>query len=365
MNKKGSYNLSLILMSILFTIAVASCQKNVTTGSNNTTIQILTETIEIPEEGGNGFIAYKSNQTLDTKYLKALCNDDWISDFDYSTPERILFKVKQNDDFSSRETSIKINYPGLDDIKEIKVLQDAATVHDNIITVKVKDVKFDMIFVKGGTFQMGATPEQKPGPPEQNEYPVHEVKLDNYYIGKYEVTQELWEAVMGENPSQHKDGKEYPVENINWYDAENFVKKLNEISDYTFVMPTEAQWEYAARGGNKSKGYLYCGSNDINRVGWYVDNSSGPHKVGELEPNELGLYDMTGNVGEWCRDWIALYTDEKQDNPQGPESGELKVWRGGSFFNFLQYVRPSWRGYCFPDRANDFFGFRLAMEVPE
>ena len=170
---------------------------------------------------------------------------------------------------------------------------------------------------------------------------------------------------MGNNPSEHKGNPRYPVDNINWNDAQKFVEELNKLTDGNFAMPTEAQWEFAARGGVKSEGYLYCGSKEPENVAWFSENSQTTHEVGQLAPNELGLYDMSGNVAEWCQDWFGPYSSEDQVDPKGPEDGSCRVWRGGGFFNFRQYIRTSFRGFCFPERANDFFGFRLVRNIPE
>ena len=194
------------------------------------------------------------------------------------------------------------------------------------------------------------------------------VKIEekDYYIGKYEVTQAQWRAVMGNNPAHFK-GADCPVENVNWHDAMEFCKKLNDYGyaprGYKFSLPTEAQWEYAARGGNKSKGYEYSGSNDINEVAWNGDNSGDkPHDVGTKKPNELGLYDMSGNVWEWCLDWYDGYGDEKEvTDPQGPQSGSHRVIRGGSWRHYANYCRVARRNYDDPDYRDNCYGFRLAL----
>ncbi len=328
-------------------------------------LEVLIKKVETSAKGGKGFTAYKLYKPLANAQIEAITDASWISEFNYDIPERISFKVAQNSSADSREAIVKIIYPGVDPAPEFKIFQMGATVHEPVLTFDVNGVKFDMIFVAGDTFAMGATPEQKPGSPEQNEYPVHKVSLSDYYIAKYEVTQELWQAVMGSNPSEHQGNPQYPVDNINWFDAEAFVAKINEMTDGNFAMPTEAQWEFAARGGIKSEGYLYCGNKEPDPVAWYNENSQTTHEVGKLQPNELGLYDMSGNVGEWCHDWFGSYPSELQVDPEGTEFGECRVWRGGGFFNFRQYVRPAFRGFCFPERGNNFFGFRLVRNIPE
>ncbi len=332
---------------------------------DKTMLEVLVKEVEVAAKGGNGFTAYRLTNPLANAQIEAVTDVPWISDFKYDVPERISFKVAQNNATEPREAVVRIIYPGVEPAPEFKVFQLGAPVYEQVLTFEANGVKFDMIFVSGGTFGMGATPEQKPGSPEQNEYPVHEVSLSDYYIGQYEVTQELWEAVMGSNPSKHKGNPRYPVDNINWMDAEAFVAKINILTDGNFAMPTEAQWEFAARGGVKTEGYLYCGNKEPDSVAWYNENSQTTHEVGELQPNELGLYDMSGNVGEWCQDWFGPYPSEPQVDPKGAEKGECRVWRGGGFFNFRQYVRPAFRGFCFPERGNDFFGFRLVRNIPE
>ena len=194
------------------------------------------------------------------------------------------------------------------------------------ITIKVNGVSFTMIAVEGGTFIMGATSEQG-SDAYDNEKPVHNVKLNSYYIGETEVTQKLWKAVMGKNPSKYK-GDKRPVEQISWNDCQEFIKKLNQLTGKNFRLPTEAEWEYAARGGNKSKGY-----NTIGNVAWYTSNSSSQtHDVKTKQANELGIYDMRGNVWEWCQDWYGSYNGSLQINPTGPTSGSTRVCRGGSWY---------------------------------
>ena len=227
-------------------------------------------------------------------------------------------------------------------------------------TITVDGVSFKMIAVEGGTFQMGS-PESDDEAGD-DEKPQHEVTLSNYYIGETEVTQELWEAVMGSNPSEFK-GPKLPVENVSWDDCQAFIGKLNAQTGKTFRLPTEAEWEYAARGGKKSKGYTYSGSNTIGNVAWYSDNSGETtHEVGTKQANELGIYDMSGNVWEWCQDWYGktYYEKSSTTDPQGPTSGTCRVLRGGAWFNSAQYFRVAYRSYNFPDLDLN-FGLRLVL----
>ena len=227
-------------------------------------------------------------------------------------------------------------------------------------TFTVNGVSFELLYVKGGTFTMGCTPEQN-GDCNNDEKPTHKVTLDDYYIGKFEVTQDLWVAVMGKNPS-NKKGDDLPVENVSWNDVQDFIRQLNQLTGENFSLPTEAQWEYAARGGCKSKGYKYSGGNILGNVAWYADNSgSTPHPVGTRDPNELGLYDMSGNVWEWCYDWYGGYSSESQTNPTGPTAGSIRVLRGGSWSYFAGLSRVSYRLYGQPGSRFSGRGFRLVL----
>ena len=227
-----------------------------------------------------------------------------------------------------------------------------------IKTVTVNGVSFNMIRVDGGTFLMGATSEQqKPG---RDEKPVHEVTLSSFYIGETEVTQELWQAVMGSNPSKLK-GVQLPVENVSWDDCQEFVLKLNQQTGMKFSIPTEAQWEFAARGGNKSRSYQYSGSNNIDDVAWYISKGK-THDVKTKQANELGIYDMSGSVLEWCQDWYGSYNSGSQTNPTGPSSGSGRVLRGGSWNDFARFCRVAYRDYLAPADRFDGLGLRLALQ---
>ena len=220
--------------------------------------------------------------------------------------------------------------------------------------------EIEMVKVEGGTFTMGATPEQG-GDADAWEKPAHRVTLSGYYIGKYEVTQELWKAVMGSNPSYYK-GDNLPVENVSWNDVQEFLRKLNAMTGRNYRLPTEAEWEFAARGGNNSHGYRYSGSDNDNNVAWYYEDS-GTHVVGTKLPNELGIYDMSGNVWEWCQDWYSstYYSNSPSKNPHGPTRGSDRVCRGGSWGLNSVYCRVSCRVEYSPDLRQNNLGFRLAM----
>lgn len=265
-------------------------------------------------------------------------------------------------------------------------------------TETVNGVSFKMIYVEGGTFTMGASPEQhkylqknwysKKGKGDiiynmyggdeifDNEYPAHKVALDSYFIGETEVSQELWDAVMDVKSSNYfndengsyklNNGKKYPMHSISWYDAQEFCEKLSQITGRKYCLPTEAQWEYAARGGKYSKKYVFSG-NDFNFGNW--QSGFGTHYVKSSKANELGIYNMNGNVGEWCYDWYGAYSATLQKNPTGPSFGEEKVYRG-IFWNITAaadseiFYRISCRYSCPPSADYKNNGFRIAL-IPE
>ena len=227
-------------------------------------------------------------------------------------------------------------------------------------TLTVNGIKYIMVWVEGGTFRMGATSEQG-SDANSDEKPVHSVNLSGYYIGKTEVTQALWRAVMGSNPSHFK-GDNLPVECVSWNDCQEFIRKLNALTGQNFRLPTEAEWEFACRGGNNSRGYKYSGSNYIDNVAWHWDNSGKKtHPVATKSPNELGIYDMSGNVLEWCSDWKGDYSSGAQTNPKGPYDGSNRVNRGGDWGNSAWICRSSDRGGSSPDRRDSIFGLRLSL----
>mgnify|MGYP000945666556 CR=1 FL=1 len=240
----------------------------------------------------------------------------------------------------------------------IKSLQDPTWLDDG------------MVFVMGGTFTMGCTTEQD-SDCFSNEEPKHQVTISDFYIGQYEVTQAEWRKVMGSDPPKlyNKGCDQCPVEEVSWNDIQEFLKKLNAQTGKQYRLPTEAEWEYAARGGSLGTGYKYAGSNSIDDVAWYNANSKtantfGDQKttrpVGQKKANELGLYDMSGNVYEWCSDWKGTYPSSAQTNPVGPSSGSYRVIRGGSWYSVPQLCRVASRYYGTPDLRYNVVGFRLA-----
>jgi len=238
-------------------------------------------------------------------------------------------------------------------IAQLETTTKAAKQKERLATIKqstsnvqdsISNITIEMIPVKGGTFTQG-----------------REVTLDDYHIGKYPVTQELWEAVMGNNPAHFKGNPKNPVEKVSWNDTQAFLKKLNQKTGKNYRLPTEAEWEFAARGGTASKGFTYAGSNDIGEVAWYSKNANNQTQaVGQKQANELGIYDMSGNVWEWCQDWYGDYPSKAEKNPQGAKSGSYRVLRGGSWNNSAEYCRVSYRNYDPPGNRYYNGGFRLA-----
>lgn len=236
--------------------------------------------------------------------------------------------------------------------------------------LRVGNVVYNMKRVDGGTFTMGATaemdyPDAEMDYPYSEEKPTHKVTLSSYSIGETEVTQALWQAVMGNNPSCFK-GNNLPVEQVSWDDCQTFINKLNDLTGQRFRLPTEAEWEFAARGGNWSNHTQYSGSSSLDEVAWYGGNSGRKtHPVKTKKPNELGIYDMTGNVWEWCQDWYqdwyGSYSSSSQYNSTGQSSGSDRVIRGGSWDNSAGVCRSSYCSSYTPDIRNDVLGLRLAL----
>jgi len=251
-----------------------------------------------------------------------------------------------------------------------------------IMPFVVNSIPFKMILVEGGTFTMGLEGDfsQMYGGTyiQAYEQPAHQVQLSSYYIGETEVTQELWLTVMGTNPSNftaangNYDNLTRPVESVSWDDCQEFIAKLNEMTGLNFRLPTDAEWEFAAKGGTKSLGYKYSGSNTLDDVAWCGSNNGsggsfdfGPKAVATKAPNELGIYDMSGNVNEWCQDWFAKYGYYAQVDPTGPESGTKKVWRGGAWKNSgeVNDYRVTFRRAYSPSTKTNCTGLRLALSV--
>jgi len=266
--------------------------------------------------------------------------------------------------------------------------------YDKLLNKKVKSAEPEMVFVQGGTFNMGFNYQESTGTIYEvigASEPTQKVTLNSFYIGKYEITQGEWKAIMGNNPSSFAKGDKYPVENVSWDDIQVFIARLNEATGKQYRLPTEAEWEFAARGGStdnsnkngankamsstmggmilgsinnvKNKDYKYSGSNKLDDVAWHKKNSGGStHPVGTKSPNELGIYDMSGNVFEWCNDWYGKYDKKAQSNPQGPPSGTTRVYRGGSWSDDAKSVQVSYRHNSIPNTKENTLGFRIACD---
>jgi len=258
-----------------------------------------------------------------------------------------------------------INKDGKVDINDVtaavdEVLNGEEEQESGEYDITVNGVTFTMIPVVGGTFRMGAV-ITAPGA-YTFEKPDHDVTLSDFKIGQVEVTQELWQAVMGNNPSRFK-GAQHPVEQVSWDDCQVFIAKLNEMTGKTFRLPTEAEWEYAARGGNKSQGTMFAGGANCPDVAWCSTNAGDTtHEVAQKQANELGLYDMSGNVNEWCNDYYARYTTAAQTDPQGPIAGTGMVYRGGAYNEGARLCRVTYRSSQLSGYRSSRIGLRLAMD---
>lgn len=240
--------------------------------------------------------------------------------------------------------------PGKDNDTHEKVSTEEAPSVPEKETITVNGVSFDIMRVEGGTFEMGSDDPEA----EEDERPVHSETVKDFYIGSTEVTQELWEAVVGSNPSNFK-GEKLPVENVSWNDCKRFCERLSDLTGRQFRLPTEAEWEYAARGGNRSNGYKYSGSNDAGFVAWYDENSNEQtHPVALKQPNELGLYDLSGNVCEWTSGFYS-------SNYRFKRGGSFRVYRGSSCLSDARRCRPAFRDGLSPDCRGDFLGLRVAI----
>lgn len=247
-------------------------------------------------------------------------------------------------------------------------------VAETVKVFEVNGVVFRMTYIKGGSFTMGATSEHRTEAFD-DELPTHQVTLKSFYMAQTEVTQSLWKAVMGESCTPTADtmrrwneknglGDYYPAYYVSWDDCKSFIARLNSVTGERFSMPTEAQWEYAARGGKFRKSFRYSGGDTIDEVAWYYNNSGNAlHPVASKYPNSLGLYDMTGSVWEWCSDWYAPYQGSSQTNPAGPSSGEERVNRGGGWKDFQRSCHISTRSANSPDESYPDLGLRLVLGV--
>ena len=234
----------------------------------------------------------------------------------------------------------------------------------------ISDIEPEMVFVQGGTFTMGCTMGQG-NDCYDDEMPDHQVTVSDFFICTQEITQALWRIIMGNYPSYFK-GDSLPVENISWNEIQVFISRLNTLTGKQYRLPTEAEWEFAARGGNNGNNYKFSGSNTADEVAWYWNSipsqtmgneGYGTQPAGLKAPNELGLYDMSGNVFEWCSDWYDLYDSSAQTDPTGPSSGTYRVVRGGSWNSSERGVSVSYRGFIVPEQRYNYLGFRLVLST--
>ncbi len=290
--------------------------------------------------------------------VRALCTGDWkivryVDPTGFEADEWELYCLTADPieqinlvDYRTGEVRSDVSVPGMtlaelqlknSELKTALAAQETAFIGETTDNNKSPDddtwtdpvTGMVFVWVEGGCFQMGSDDLEA----DADELPVHDVCVDGFWLGKYEVTQEQWQSIMGDNPSHFK-GDWHPVEKVSWEDCQAFIQKMNNQGDGEFRLPTEAEWEFAARGGVKSQGYTYSGANEPDNVAWFLKNSyARTHHVGEKTPNELGLFDMSGNVWEWCQDWYSntYYNEISEDNPQGPDTGSLRVIRGGSW----------------------------------
>ena len=339
----------------------------VTQSGVSPTLTLNIDDMEFAAGSGSKIFSIKSNTAWAVSSNKNWCS---VSPTSGSGDGSVTVSVDENTSTSSRTATITVECATIK--RTLVVTQNGVTPTPTPAsqdrTFTVGGVTFKMIAVEGGTFTMGATSEQG-SDAYDNEKPTHSVTLSSYSIGETEVTQALWQAVMGSNPS-YFSGSQKPVEEVSWDDCQDFIRKLNALTGENFRLPTEAEWEYAARGGNKSRGYKYAGSNNIDNVAWYWDNipsqssgsaGYGTQVVASKSPNELGLYDMSGNVREWCQDWYGSYSSGSQTNPTGPTSGYSRVLRGGIWGNNARSCRVSYRDYDDPASRYDSRGLRLAL----
>lgn len=241
-----------------------------------------------------------------------------------------------------------------------------ASAQDSVVRVDLPDgQRMELVWVEGGTFTMGSNDARGVDKRYESTRPEHTVGVGGCYMGRYEVTQGQWRAVMGENPSHFTGNDSLPVEQVTWADAQRFVTLLSQLTGLLFRLPTEAEWEYAARGGNRADGQPYagCDRNHLPEYAWFCVNSEGhTHPVGRLRPNVLGLYDMGGNVAEWCSDWMAPYMEAAQKDPRGPKEGDSRVLRGGHYNSTSPGCAVFDRGWYVPTGKTEYYGLRVAME---
>lgn len=306
--------------------------------------------------------SYEIQYAGEEKNITVDCNSEWSIDnpceWVNAQKDNSNLRIVVSRNFRMQERSGEITLNAGELSKRVIIKQAASPWYESI----------EMVDVESGSFYMGAQKESSANENyDENAYmvesPVHRVTINNYAIGKYEVTQAQWVAAMGYNPSSMQ-GDDLPVENVTWEQIQDFISVLNEKSGKEYRLPTEAEWEFAAKGGNKSEGFKYSGYSVLGACGWYYSNSEATtHEVGTKYPNELGIYDMSGNVREWCNDWFDYYTSSEANNPNGPDYGSMKVNRGGSWTTPAVNCRNSYRHTDFPHESSQDLGFRLALSA--
>lgn len=280
----------------------------------------------------------------------------------YAVRSIVLLTILLGGLVAQSQRVIKANKPHAIETKDTNNNEKHQKYIDSLLAISIFQLDSNMVLVKGGIYKMGLSDtDDIEGGDEAR--PQHQVTLNDFYISKYEVTQALWMAVMDTNPSVHKDCYLCPVENVSWYEIQYFISKLNTLTKLHYRLPTEAEWEFAARGGLYSRGYYYSGSNNADDVAWYR-SMEGTRKVAQKKANELGLYDMSGNVSEWCSDWFEAYpSKEPITNPKGPANGYLKTIRGGNAIGLMEGCYLFMRGGMLPAYADQFVGFRLVKDA--
>lgn len=336
------------------------------------TIDALKEKFkDYPLPAGKGFL-HKEKYDIDTGYFPVSIKwKGWVerSSLNINTEAQNSFLSLDRDRAralyeSSNESDIYLTLDIENDnrlvVKKVELAgpTEVYAIMHNVWKEPVTGMEF--VTVPGGSFLMGDLFEDG----DANEKPVHKVFLDNFYIGKYPVTQGQWKTLMGNNPSHFQLGDNFPVETVSWNEVQRFIKKLNEATGKNYRLPTEAEWEYAARSGGKKE--KYAGGNDVLAVACFDSNSGGqPQPVGSKDPNGLDIYDMSGNVWEWCNDWYEAdyYSKSVDKNPKGPSYGTERVERGGSWCNDLWSSRTAVRSKLMPNYRNDYLGFRVVLSA--
>ena len=312
-----------------------------------------------------------STSKVEVEYREAACQFEVFAKLAWtitSSQPWCTVEPESGDGSSAITVYVTENLTGAPRYATINVTADnisrQVTIEQSLLTLS--DIEPEMVFVPGGAFTMGCTSERG-NDCYDDALPAHQVAVSDFYISKTEITQDIWKVVTGNNPSYFK-GDSLPVENVSWNEVQEFINRLNTLTGKKYRLPTEAEWEFAARGGNNSKDYKYSGSNDVDSVAWYwnnipnqssTDEGYGTQPVGQKAPNELNIYDMSGNVFEWCNDWYGEYDGNAQTDPTGPLSGSYRVVRGGSWNSNEMGVSVSYRGFILPDVRHYYLGFRL------